>query len=122
SRLRENEVSVQSTSNYNGTYTFTTPQVASAAPCLSGYKNPTSLDVYQATELLLQQNVSMLDILAEGCGPSSYSLNQGPSRFGKKQFDAAVYGQDDWRLRPNLTLSTGLRFESQSNISDKSDF
>src|SRR6185312_9747371 len=32
------------------------------------------------------------------------------------------YGQDDWRLRPNLTLSTGLRFESQSNISDKSDF
>jgi hypothetical protein len=122
SRLRENEVSVQSTSNFNGTYTFTTPQVTADAPCLSGYTNPNSLDVYQATELLLQQGLPMSTILAEGCGPSSYSLNAGPTLFGKKQFDAAVYGQDDWRLRPNMTLSAGLRFESQSNISDKSDF
>ena len=76
-RLRENELSVQSTSNYNGTYTFTTPQLASSATCLSGYTNPTSLDVYQATELLLQQGVPMSTILSEGCGPSSYSLNAG---------------------------------------------
>jgi hypothetical protein len=33
-----------------------------------------------------------------------------------------VYAEDDWRLRPNLTLSYGLRFESQSNIRDKADF
>ena len=122
SRLRESETSVQSTSNFNGTYTFTTPQVTAAAPCLSGYTDPSSLDVYQATELLLQQGVPMSTILGEGCGPSSYSLNAGPTLFGKKQFDASVYGQDDWRLRPNLTVSAGLRFESQSNISDKSDF
>ncbi|HEX4810442.1 MAG TPA: hypothetical protein VH325_16005, partial [Bryobacteraceae bacterium] len=30
--------------------------------------------------------------------------------------------QDDWRVRPNLTLSVGLRWESQTNIPDKNDW
>jgi len=121
SRLRESELSTQSTSNFNGTYTFTTPQNASTAPCLAGYTNPTSLDVYQATELLLQEGTPMGTILNEGCGPSSYSLNAGPTQFAKKQFDASVFAQDDWKMRPNFTLSGGLRFEGQSNIADKAD-
>jgi hypothetical protein len=122
SRLRESELSLQSTSNFNGTYTFTTPQNAAAAPCLASYSNPTSLDVYQQTELMLQDGVPMSTILGEGCGPTSYTLNYGPTQFAKKQFDASVFAQDDWRVRPNFTLSGGLRFESQSNISDKTDF
>ena len=122
SRLRESHLSTQSTSNFNGTYTFTTPQNAATAPCLSGYTNPNSLDVYQETELLLSQSVPMSKILAEGCGPSSYTLNAGPTQFAKNQFDASVFAQDDWRVRPNLTLSGGLRFETQTNVHDKSDF
>ncbi len=121
SRMRESEVALQSSSNFNGTYTFTTPQNASTAPCLSSFTNPNSLDVYQETELLLQQGVPMSTILAEGCGPSSYTLNAGPTQFAKKQFDASVFAQDDWRVRPNLTLSGGLRFETQTNIHDKAD-
>lgn len=122
SRLRESELATQSTSNFNGTYTFTTPQNATSAPCLASFTNPTSLNVYQETELLLAESVPMSQILAEGCGPSSYALNAGPTQFAKKQFDASVFAQDDWRVRPNFTLSGGLRFESQSNISDKVDF
>jgi hypothetical protein len=121
SRLRESELATQSTSNFNGTYTFTTPQNSATAPCLSSFSNPTSLDVYQETELLLDQGVPMSTILAEGCGPSSYTLNAGPTQFAKKQFDASVFAQDDWRVRPNFTLSGGLRFETQTNISDKAD-
>ena len=120
-RFRINELNTQSTSNFNGTYTFTTPQNASTAPCLSGYANPNSLDVYQATELLLQQGVPMTTILAEGCGPSSYTLNGGATQFGKNQFDAGIFAQDDWRVRPNITLSAGLRFETQTNIADTAD-
>ena len=32
--------------------------------------------------------------------------------------DAGLYIQDDWRLRPNLTISAGLRFETQNAIGD----
>jgi hypothetical protein len=30
--------------------------------------------------------------------------------------------QDDWRIRPNLTVSSGLRYETQNNIHDHADF
>src|SRR5262249_12688029 len=37
-------------------------------------------------------------------------------------FDAGLYVQDDWRGRPNFTVSAGLRYESQNNIDDRADF
>jgi len=37
-------------------------------------------------------------------------------------YDGALFFQDDWRIRPNLTLSTGLRFESQNWINDHADW
>jgi hypothetical protein len=36
--------------------------------------------------------------------------------------DAGLYVQDDWRVRPNFTLSYGLRFETQNAIHDHGDF
>jgi hypothetical protein len=38
------------------------------------------------------------------------------------QFDIGLFFNDDWKLRPNLTLSYGLRYEAQTNISDKRDW
>ena len=35
--------------------------------------------------------------------------------------DVGLYLQDDWRLRPNLTLSGGLRFETQTRVPDHLD-
>ena len=37
-------------------------------------------------------------------------------------FDAGLYVQDDWRVKPNITLSYGLRFESQNDIPDHADW
>ena len=37
-------------------------------------------------------------------------------------FDGAGFFQDDWRAKPNLTLSAGLRFETQNWISDHADW
>ena len=36
--------------------------------------------------------------------------------------DAGPFIQDDWKVRPNVTLSYGLRFETQNHISDHMDW
>jgi outer membrane receptor for ferrienterochelin and colicin len=41
--------------------------------------------------------------------PDSHSINQ---------FDVGFFALDDWRARPNLTLSLGPRYEVQTRIGD----
>src|ERR1022692_3525897 len=58
--------------------------------------------------------------------PSQYSINATPSKAATSvpvtMVDAGLYVQDDWRVRPNITLSGGLRFETQNAIRDHADW
>jgi hypothetical protein len=54
--------------------------------------------------------------------PSQYSVTTGTPSAKLGVFDAALFFQDDMKVRPNFTFSYGLRWESQNQISDHSDW
>jgi Carboxypeptidase regulatory-like domain/TonB dependent receptor len=44
---------------------------------------------------------------------SNFSQSLGPTTYIFNTNDLAFFGQDDWRIRPRLTLNLGLRFEAE---------
>jgi Carboxypeptidase regulatory-like domain len=54
--------------------------------------------------------------------PSQMTITTGSPHAAVNYFDFEPYFQDDWRIRPNLTLSMGLRFETQTVIHDHDDW
>jgi hypothetical protein len=60
--------------------------------------------------------------LKAGCLPNKLSYTTGPLGSLANVFDAALFVQDDWKFRPYLTLSGGLRWETQNHTADHSDF
>jgi len=118
-RARQTDTSSRTNSNFNGSYTFNPPTPFSGLPLCPN--TVTSLDVYQQTQLMLSEGVPISAILAQGCGPSQFTLSSGIPYQQARQFDMGVFVQDDWRLFPNLTINAGLRYETQNNIGDHLD-
>ena len=50
--------------------------------------------------------------------PRSYTRRVGDPNIDYTYFQGALYGQDDFRIRRNLTLSGGLRYEAQNHVDD----
>ena len=103
-RLRAATDSDSSNANFNGVFTFP------------------SITAYQITQQGIANGLTPTQIRAAGGGASQFSITTGQSLTEVSQVDVGLYGQDDWRIRPNLTLSYGLRFETQNNIHDHGDF
>ena len=122
-RLRVNRDSSVETSNFNGDFTFGSRQnpgcPANATPATCPFIS--GLQAYQITQQGLATGLTFPQIVAMGGGASQYSVTTGSASADVTYFDAGLYVQDDFHLRPNMTLSYGLRFESQNNIGDHTD-
>jgi len=53
---------------------------------------------------------------------NQFSITTGQPLISDTFVDVGVYAEDDWKARPNLTFSYGLRYETQSDIHDYTDF
>jgi hypothetical protein len=53
--------------------------------------------------------------------PSQFTLTAGKASATLLTNDVAAFGEDEWKFRENLTLTYGLRLESQTAIPDRFD-
>jgi Carboxypeptidase regulatory-like domain/TonB dependent receptor-like, beta-barrel len=102
--LQNRGESVNSFSGFNGTFTFPT------------------LTAYQITAQGLAQGLTPDQIRAAGGEPSQFAITGGNPAASTGVTDLALFAEDTWRLRPNVSLTYGLRFETQNHISDHADF
>jgi Carboxypeptidase regulatory-like domain len=129
-RLRGETVDNTSPQNFGGTFTFG----GGDAPVLDPNNQPvldssgrallapiTSIERYRRTLLFQSLGFAPSRIRELGGGATQFSINAGDPALSASQFDVGLFVGDDWRVRPNLTLSLGLRYETQTNIHDWRD-
>src|SRR5579863_8526901 len=114
-RLRALRDANTSNAGFNGTFTFSSlcsqQTFPSNASCVNQAPGP---GMYQYAEQLLQGG-------ATTAPATQLIITQGSPLASVTTYDAGLYLQDDWRVRPNITLSLGLRFETQNDIHDHAD-
>ena len=71
---------------------------------------------------LTAAGLSETAIQALGGGPSRFTVQAGEPYISYDRWDAGPFIQDDWRAKPNLTISLGLRYEVQTLVTGKGDF
>lgn len=116
--------------NFGGTFTFS----GGLAPELDGANQQvldpsgvpvlvhiTSIESYRRTLRFQQAGMPAAQIRALGGGASQFTISGGTPESSLHQTDLALFAGDDWRARSNLTLSFGLRYETQTNVRDWRD-
>jgi len=137
-RLRGVTIDDINPNNFGGGWSFTGgfgPAFDSSNNPISGSNIPvSSIERYRRTALIMANGLtaqqaafcgagSTADCIRKlGGGSSAFSINTGSPAADVSQTDVGFYGQDDWRIRPNLMLSYGLRYENQTNIHSKFNF
>jgi hypothetical protein len=129
-RARVTKEDNASDSRFNGLYSFgSRTKPGGTAACAAAFIPPGTSQIsgilaYQITLNCLAQGESMATIIANGGGASFYALNFNATEraaANETWADGALFLQDDWRIRTNVTLSYGLRYETQNNLGDHAD-
>ena len=110
-RLRGLTIASFSRPNFNGTFIFSNVYSAGqlAATALQAYENAKA------------GSCRSTNYFSTAC-PSQFSITTGRPDLELNWVDAGIYGEDEWRVRPNLSFTYGLRYESQNHIHEHADF
>lgn len=96
-RLRSEFADTTVRNNFNGTFTFG-----------GNAQGLTSIEQYRQA--------------LRGTGNATqFTLTSGQPNLNASQVDAGLFVGDDLRLRPNLTIGYGLRYERQTNLGDSTN-
>ena len=129
-RFRRDSDMNHSPQGFNGTYIFTggnEPVLDANNQIVAGTDGQpattflSSLAQYTRNLQLQQAGFSGAQIQALGGGPSQYTVQAGIPYISAVRYDVGPFFQDDWRMRRNLTLSLGLRYETQTLLGDRGD-
>jgi hypothetical protein len=125
-RVRSVDITQFSPQNFGGTYSFFGggfgPKLGPNNEVIAGLDQISSIERYRRTQVFLAEGLSGAQIRALGGGATQFRLSSGNPETKVNQWDFGGFVQDDWKFRPNLTLSLGLRYENQKNIDSNLNF
>jgi len=102
--------------NFNGSFVFggvVAPQLDERDKIVTGPNGPALMNISG----LEQYRRALLGL--PGGAPTRFSINRGDPLVSGRQWTLAGFAQDEWRLRDDLLLSLGLRYEAQTSPADR---
>ncbi len=120
-RIRKVTINDRSESGFGGSFTFAgVSEVRSPTGCFP--VSPTCVVLTPAITPLEQYRGGVSGNPDDRFNPTQFSITTGNPLVDISQYTTGLFVTDDWRVRPSLLLSFGLRYENQSNISSNLNF
>ena len=111
-RVRGITLDESTNANFNGEFIFSSVD--------SQALNPDPLSALRVYQNAIQGQCPGTDVV-HNC-PAQFMLTVGATNVNVGWVDLGLYAEDEWRVKPNLSLTYGLRFESQNQIHDHADW